>query len=219
MKILVVPDTHGQINGLEVARQKINEVDKIVFMGDYFDNFLLGFKGMKAAENFKELVKFARENKDKVCLCIGNHDYDNYFLGGRCSGYQSGWFLEYNKLLAENVDLLNVVYEFDGWWFSHAGVSKVWLNELENFEFSFISKENWQKLSSVEKINYVFHKQFNEKGFVKRSFVDGIESWFTFNDYDYSCCGEYSKQGPLWIRPHTLLNYSAHDKQVVGHTE
>ena len=74
MKILIIPDQHGQSNGLKVAKEKINEVDFVVFLGDYFDSYFSAYRGMKAVENFTDICSFARNNKEKVKLVIGNHD-------------------------------------------------------------------------------------------------------------------------------------------------
>lgn len=153
MKILIIPDQHGQSNGLKVAKEKINEVDFIVFLGDYFDSYFTAYRGMKAVENFKDVCSFARNNKEKVKLVIGNHDLDNYIYFGQCSGFQRDWFNEYNKALAENIDLLNIAYEIDGYVFSHAGFSTKWVEDLEKKEWEedFISNDYWKSLTVIRK--------------------------------------------------------------------
>ena len=219
MKILIIPDQHGQSNGLKVAKEKINEVDFVVFLGDYFDSYFPAYRGMKAVENFKDVCSFARNNKEKVKLVIGNHDLDNYIYFGQCSGFQRDWFNEYNKALAENIDLLNIAYEIDGYVFSHAGFSTKWVENLEKKEWEedFISNDYWKSLTVVEKTNYLFHKQFNESGYINQDY--NLKDWFTFYNRDMSGCGENSHQSPIWIRPQMLLENAYFNKQVVGHTE
>lgn len=219
MKILIIPDQHGQSNGLKVAKEKIDEVDFVVFLGDFFDNYLHAYRGMKAVENFKDICSFARSNKEKVKLVIGNHDLDNYIYFGQCSGFQREWFNEYNKALAENIDLLNIAYEIDGYVFSHAGFSTKWVESLEEKEWEedFISNDYWKSLTVVEKTNYLFHKQFNESGYINRD--HNLRDWFTFYRWDMSGYGENPYQSPIWIRPQVLLENAYFNKQVVGHTE
>lgn len=211
MKILIISDVHGTSNWKNDIVKYENQYDHIIFMGDYFDNYKLAYKGMKALENFQDICKFARENKN-VRLLIGNHDYDNYILFGNCSGFQKDYFSIYHNELLKNIDLLDIAVKFDDYVFSHGGFSKTWLDKLINFDFNFITKENWNKLSSIDKTNYIFHKQFEDD-------VKGIGEWFTFFECDMSNCGENQYQSPLWLRPSTLLEHSAFEKQVVGHTE
>jgi len=35
VKILIIPDVHGSHNW-EIAKERVAEVDKVVFLGDYF---------------------------------------------------------------------------------------------------------------------------------------------------------------------------------------
>lgn len=220
MKILIIPDPHGQDNWKK-AIEKFT-YDKVVFMGDYFDNYNFKYQGEFALKNFKEICEFVRKDSNDRKMCIGNHDFDNYIMGGNCSGYQNNWYKQYKDALCENIDLLNICYEIDGYVFSHAGVSEKWIKELEEFDFDFIDKDTWKNMSRVDKINYIFHSIF-ENGKIKTSDIGigitGLTSWFTYDRYDMSGYGESSYQSPLWIRPKTLYYASAFTKQVVGHTE
>ena len=60
MKILIIPDPHGQDNWKK-AVEKFT-YDKVVFMGDYFDNYNLKYQGEFALKNFKEICEFVRED-------------------------------------------------------------------------------------------------------------------------------------------------------------
>lgn len=210
MKIGIVPDVHGCPEWKAI---KNFDCDKIVFLGDFFDNWELGFRGMKAAENFEEICAFVREDPENRKLLIGNHDYDNYLLRGKCSGFQSYYYATYKNLLLKNMDILDVVCEFDGYVFSHAGVSYAWMNLLNKFceektEVFDLPIEEWNKKTDIEKINHIFHLGAEDSRY-----------YFSFEDRDLSGFGESIFQTPLWIRPSSLLSSAWFKKQVVGHTE
>ena len=38
MRVLVLPDAHGNSTPLEIAKRFVNEVDKVIFLGDYVDS-------------------------------------------------------------------------------------------------------------------------------------------------------------------------------------
>ena len=132
MQILVVPDVHGR-DYWKRAEIYIDSVDKAVFIGDYFDSFTVGYDLQMA--NFKNILDFKKKYPDKVCLCWGNHE-SSYYLDERCSGYQSSYARFIKYVLNECKDLLEIVYIFGKWVFSHAGVSSVWMQRcgLENIE-------------------------------------------------------------------------------------
>lgn len=73
-KVLIIPDVHGRPFWRK-AKEKINSVDKVVFLGDYLDPY--GYEGItreNAIEEFKEIIQFKVDNPDKVILLLGNHD-------------------------------------------------------------------------------------------------------------------------------------------------
>lgn len=214
MKILIIPDCHGQSDWKDAVKNF--KYDKVVFLGDYFDNFEDKFKGEFAAKNFEDICSFIREDTDNRILLAGNHDIENYYFRGGCSGFQPVMYDRYHELLVKNKDILKAVCELDEFVFSHAGVSYVWLDNIKKIEeertkrFFDLDKADYDKLSDIDKINLAF-----------KSMLDGKmhKDWFCFYRWDMSCCGENTYQSPLWIRPRSLLEASAFDKQVVGHTE
>jgi predicted phosphodiesterase len=72
-KILVIPDIHGRDYWKKVVNQHIDDVDQIVFLGDYFDSF--DIKPLFQIHNFKEIMEIRKMFSDKVITLIGNHDY------------------------------------------------------------------------------------------------------------------------------------------------
>lgn len=73
MKIIVNPDVHGR-HFWEESAKLINEMDKIIFLGDYFDPYDFEKISVKEAiKNFKKILEFKKNNIDKVILLFGNH--------------------------------------------------------------------------------------------------------------------------------------------------
>lgn len=218
MKVLIIPDTHGQDNWVEEIKNYT--YDKVVFLGDYFDNFLEEYRGEVAVENFKKIVDFVREDPNNRFICVGNHDF-SYLSNDHCSGYQPEMKTAYRKVLLDNADLLNLIVEIDGVWFSHAGVSKPWFDSIISFFNLRAYKEIEgfdENFSDVEKINFIFSEFL--KSVEKQHMTFTYQSWFEYNRWDVSGYGNNPTQTPLWIRPQALLRGGlANRKQVVGHTE
>jgi hypothetical protein len=132
LKILVIPDVHG-LDHWKAAVGRVDEFGKIIFLGDYFDSFSVRYT--KQMKNFKEIAAFDAAHPEKVELCIGNHDLA-YVSGLGCSGHQWEHEPAIRAALLQNIDRLNVVYKHGNWLFSHAGFSKLWMQEhrLQNPE-------------------------------------------------------------------------------------
>ena len=124
MKIICVPDIH-QTTHWKKTIPLLESVDKIVFLGDYVDNWVNSWP--EQMHNLMEIIEFKKSFPDKICLCWGNHD-TSYYLGEKCSGFQPERYLELKEFFTKNENCFEVVFIFDNWIFSHAGVSKEWMN-------------------------------------------------------------------------------------------
>ena len=74
MEILIVPDIHGR----PFYKKVLNSNLPIVFLGDYLDPYpyeLYTFE--ESLNNFKEIIEFKKENKQRVTLLIGNHCFNS----------------------------------------------------------------------------------------------------------------------------------------------
>lgn len=243
MKILIIPDVHGSHNW-EIAKEKIDEVDFVVFLGDYVDSWENNWPDQ--GENVKAIFDFKRKHPDKVKVLLGNHDW-SYISGSRygsdCSGHQTSKITEIRSLFTANLDIIDLAFECDGWVFSHAGFSNTAVNYMKQImediytiypkadKLCFETKEEadayfnelykdvvvWdQNQYSVETLNKCWHE---------RSHFHGDENFsLSFDEkLDWDGCisgsGDEITQFCLWIRPRALLNDAYYPKQVVGHTE
>ena len=150
MKILINPDIHGRVFWKYSIEHK-DEFDKIIFLGDYLDAYSPDLL-LKEEDNFKEIIQFKKDNSDKVILLLGNHDC--YYINDKiyeASRYNPVKHDSYQKLFLDNIDLFQLIYIYDKYLFSHAGVYKKWmdlnkltLKDLLDCDLDKLSKSlNW----------------------------------------------------------------------------
>lgn len=186
MKILSLGDTHGSDMTLKIANKYKNEVDHIIFHGDYCDSFYSVWGKQK--EVLSDIIAFKKDYKN-VSILLGNHDMQ--YLGyGKCSGRQEIFANDINIFFKENFEHFKIVEYFDNYLFSHAGVSKAWIEQMG--------------FNSVDDINEAFYnRDFRKFEYVGPNIYG--------DNYNESC---------LWIRPRSLLlNLVEGYNQIVGHTE
>lgn len=191
MKILVLGDIHGRTIWKDIIEKE--SPDKIIFLGDYVsthDNI----SADQQLSNLNNILNYKEENSDKVVLLRGNHDTQHLgYYWAECSGWDPKiWkhmsesnFKERFLKLTQWVhidDELKVI-------FSHAGISRVWMDN--------------SNINSIYDINKLEPSELF--GFTPNSL------------FDYY--GDSVTQPPTWIRPKALCtcNISEWD-QVVGHT-
>ncbi|WP_461255256.1 metallophosphoesterase [Treponema sp. R80B11-R83G3] len=185
MKIAIVTDIHGSTNWRMVMK-RVDEFDKIIFLGDYFDAWTNKWPGQM--NNACNIITFKKRFPKKVDLCWANHD-TSYYLGERCSGYQLGYAVDIIEFFNKHKEQFEVVYIYDEWIFSHAGVSEEWMS--------------CAGIKTVEEINTLFKESPN------------YFRWVGPDNF-----GDNPNEGPLWIRPKSLMNNAVKNyNQAVGHTE
>lgn len=148
-KLLVIPDVHGRTFWKEAVEKEIENVDKVIFLGDYIDPYPYeGISPEEAIEVFKEILELKKENQDKVILLIGNHDWHYMSIDViPCSRYDRFNSKEIRKYYKDNQDLFNLLYKSGKSLFSHAGVMREWLKE-------YCGCENIDELLGNEKKAY-----------------------------------------------------------------
>ena len=150
MKILINPDIHGRVFWKYSIEHK-DEFDKIIFLGDYLDAYSPDLL-LKEEDNFKEIIQFKKDNPDKVILLLGNHDC--HYINSKIlhsSRYNPFKANIYHKLFNDNLDLFQLIYIYNKYLFSHAGVYQKWmdlnkltLKDLLDCDLDKLSKSlNW----------------------------------------------------------------------------
>lgn len=152
-KIAVVPDIHGRTSWKELYADIIDDVEYIVFLGDYVDSFYETDDIIY--NNLKDIINFKEENDEKVILLLGNHDVQYIYNKFFCSGYRTSMSNSLNKIFNNNIHLFEYYFSFQNLLFTHAGVTKEWLEwanlkDLNHFKNSADSLDIY-KLCSVGK--------------------------------------------------------------------
>jgi hypothetical protein len=190
---LAIGDIHGRPYWKHYL---VGDYGAFYFCGDYFDTHNPSVSFKTQYQNFTAICEAARKDS-RLKLCIGNHDY-HYLKGVEGEQYSSYQFEHAKKIgaaLEEQMDLLNIVYDAGGGWLvSHAGVT--------NWFFKSLKNSSGKPLAKPEEINDAFRKD---------------RTILIFNGVDFY--GDDITQGPLWVRPASLLSDAlAGYSQIVGHT-
>lgn len=155
-KYLIVPDVHGRTFWKE-AKELINEVGRVIFLGDYLDPYYYeGISRREAINQFKEIIQFSKDYPGKVILLLGNHDCAYCYNFGSASRYDYENEEEIKKLFKDNIYLFRLWYLGDNnCLFSHAGITNYWLNislKCKDIE-EFISKSDNDLIPHLWKIS------------------------------------------------------------------
>lgn len=200
MKIIAIGDIHAKTIWEKIV-EKEQDADKILFVGDYFDN-LEGISYPDQIDNFKKILKLKENDPDKYILLCGNHDL--HYLNSiqeQYSGFNPTFKFDISEVLFPAIRdrLVQAIYWNSGFLFSHAGLSKTWVRETLGFDFEPGIPLN----TLIIPIN---------------DFLKYQPQVFGFNGYNPY--GDDITQGPLWIRPESLKKDAIEGvTHVVGHTQ
>lgn len=204
MRVICIGDIHGRTIWKNIINQEKN-ADLIIFLGDYFDTKNSVYSGMHQINNFKEILSLKEENNKKFIILIGNHEL--HYIRGVGETY-GGFQPLYSRLIGEEVEkainkgLLQVCYYDGQYFYSHAGLTKTWLKRT-------IVPNNINPLVNDELVTLI------NDYLVYRPSIFG----FMMGE-NYSKTGNDITQGPLWVRPNSLINDMVEEIIcVVGHTK
>lgn len=126
---LYVGDLHGNIYAFEKAVEQFEKekLDKLIFIGDYCDD--RERTNVEILYLVEQLIKYKKENMDRVFLLLGNHDIQNYHFpeqAYRCSGFRPEMVHDLHILFRDNKDLFQIAHLDGKYLASHAGITKKW---------------------------------------------------------------------------------------------
>ena len=154
-KVLIIPDVHGR-KFWHKAKELIDEVDQVVFLGDYLDPYSReGITFEDALNEFEQILEFKERHSDKVVLLVGNHDMHYIQLEFMdCSRLNVYRRVEVHDLFMNNIDKFQLIHEVDKYLFSHAGVYLEWTKKYEItlwelFDFKKFLGGRWNTLEDV----------------------------------------------------------------------
>lgn len=181
MRIVAIGDIHGRTIWKQITTQ-VKDVDKFVFIGDYFDTHE-GVSAYQQIENFKDILQFKKDNPDKVILLTGNHDF--HYLKGvqeKYSGHNKFKAMDINEILepAVSAGLMQMCYIHNEFVFTHAGVTTTWC------------VRNGINVADLE-------QSINE------AFMSDLDSFYFAYGPNMSRSGDDVTQSPIWVRIPSLL--------------
>lgn len=206
MKVLFVGDVHNHsymFNDME-RLDKEHNLDKIIFTGDYVDDW--NTTNNESLETLNRIIELKKCNSNKYTFILGNHELS--YLGYPCAGHRYEKDIDIEQTLKENIeyfDLYNII-ELDGKEYisTHAGITNSYINGVISKVVPGLKTNDWKqgleimnkyKLDSLGLLKYVscLRGGYNEYS----SMV-----WCDKREHEY-----FSLQEKYWI-PY----------QIVGHT-
>lgn len=196
-KYLHIGDMHGKwdkfFNKDFTPKYNINDYNKIIFIGDYWDSFDVDFETQR--KTFNAIIELKKQYPEKFVLLLGNHDVHYLYLNSkyRCSGFQDKYATAIHSLMSDNKHLFDYFFVYENVICSHAGINN-------HFEWVMLDRYG------LTKKEYCEIKVGNEP---KELFYIGKSNG-----------GNDPFDGPLWCRPNKIKNQPPSDNivQVFGHT-
>lgn len=125
-KIVVLGDIHGRTIWKDIIAKE--HPDQVIFLGDYVSTHE-NISDEDQVENLKEILKYKDEHPETILL-RGNHDLQHLgYYWAECSGYFPRVAMEMAQLKDEFLAKTQWIHVMGNTLFSHAGISKVWLEE------------------------------------------------------------------------------------------
>lgn len=207
---LFVGDLHTKYHILEKVIELGEKYDKVIFLGDYVDDW--GAIPEASYNLLNRLIEYKKENPDKVVLLLGNHDLSEWFSRPfACSGFNPKTHSLVEPLFRNNAKLFDIAYAINGCLCSHAGFTKEWVKKYLP-AYLDTKEQHPEKLAYI--INYCFHNRDN---------YNQPDYEFTSNVFFGLAEAGYMRGGggvpsPTWADSEELVSDWLPYTQIVGHT-
>ena len=205
MKVAVIGDIHGTTKFQECYKNILeidSDVDKIIVLGDWFDPYInVDLDTM--IERYNEFVKIWKSD-DRIVSILGNHDIAGYINENDITKRT----IRFGKMkqritdaIVPNLSESYLTYKVGDYMFSHAGVSKYWLDEISQYKYNGC--------------NYADDIMTCKKGWKEYELCDIC----TYYPLDFSGDGTNKYQSCVWIRPQALYSCAIDGyNQVIAHS-
>ena len=146
--ILIIPDVHGRTFWREAVEKY--PLLPTIFLGDYLDPYPYEkILPMQALAEFEQILRFKRENSDKVTLLLGNHDI-HYLIAGKCAGRKDlKNHVRIRNLFTQHLQDFQLckLMSLNGkrFLFSHAGIIPGWFSRY----FPEVNLEDTEAITAV----------------------------------------------------------------------
>jgi hypothetical protein len=125
-KIVVLGDIHGKTVWKDIIAKE--QPDQVISLGDYVSTHE-NVSDEEQVENLKEILRYKDEHPETILL-RGNHDLQHLgYYWAECSGYFPRVAMEMSHLKDEFLAKTQWIHVMGNMVFSHAGISRVWLEE------------------------------------------------------------------------------------------
>ena len=198
MKVLFVGDVHNhQYIFDDVARlDKIYNFDRVIFLGDYVDDWMTD--NNDSLKTLNKVIELKKSNLEKYSLCLGNHEVS--YLGYPCSGHRYELEDAIQQVLTENIGLFDYYVKVNlgekDFICSHAGFTNDYIcNVIDKFG-------EWEPI--MEKLN-----------------IDKIKNLIYLSFCSSSRGGSHPYSSFIWADKSEMLNnYDIRiiPNQIVGHS-
>lgn len=206
--LTITPATHniiGDIHGMTVWKQLVDDDSVNVFVGDFFDPYYnFSFEQCKA--NFLDIIAYKQAHPQTVLL-YGNHEI-HYLLykeiHEQYSRFDEDHAADIQRLLIDHESYFNgVAYSINNQYLvTHAGVGRYWFRSW----FGEYDNETPDQLAAL----------------INQKWQDSYLPFLVRTNTPYGHASEDPRQSPLWIRPWALEDTNIFAgtpyMQVFGHT-
>jgi hypothetical protein len=199
----------------ETLDMRFGDIDKIVFVGDYFDSFTVSNVTMK--RNVEDLFLFKRCYPEKIELLWGNHDVHYWHREEQCSGFRGEMFYDFYEILYANKHLIKFAYQEGNALWTHAGVT-------ENFYEKLMTEKHLEDLEEHKRWTAI-SENYSEKPKLDKTCIAKFlnqkweEKWSPLFAAGKARGGFSPIPGPLWADKQELsYDMLSGIFQFVGHT-